>query len=286
MAFCKYCGTKLEENQLCSCEQAVASRAATAAPAPEATAAPAPEVTSAPAPEATSAPAPEATAPANTLAADYAKLGLGALKATWTTFLNTIRKPADAGAGFVKEGSVTVAGILIALKSLLYAIVVAILVARINSAFSNDYFTILKISGAKWFFITLFGVAANIFIYAGLYLGGFKILKRNINFKQALRLSSLQAIPALPLIILGLLLVFIEPVLTLGLMLLIPIFGLVFMYQATNGIEEVNDNSKGYVLLTIYTIVTLITFIVVYELIASDLQTAISSLTSSLFNFF
>ena len=172
MAFCKYCGKKLEEGQVCSCPEATAAREAKAAetkPVAEAAAPVAAEakpVAEAAAPVAAEAkPVVEAAAPAAeeakpaaeeatsvTVAADPAPAAKpvtitlptvdkeqvkGQVMGFWKSFVSILKAPSAGGAAFLSGENRNNALVFIGVQIFLSAILSCCYIGNINSALSG-----------------------------------------------------------------------------------------------------------------------------------------------------
>lgn len=181
MAFCKYCGKELEAEQLCDCEQAVASRMAKEQPT-----------------ETEASQLQEQNKNNGKAFSDKAK-------EIWTTFYGVVKHPKTAGTSFVNDGHYQDAIVFIALQAVLSGFFALMIIRKINSliALGGGYLDSIKFSGARAFFVTiLFSLilsAALIVIYWGIL----KLLKIKADMKVPLKLIAVRSIGIIPFILIS-----------------------------------------------------------------------------------
>ena len=194
--FCKFCGTKLEEGQACSCPQAQAELAApAAAPAPEAAA-----------PVATAAPA----APAGD---SFVKKLLDTLKAYWKAPKETAAAVAEDAKGMTTAG--IFAGVnLLAVFFFLWRIIGQVLTGIMDSAPSDidmdEVMEMLEIELPIFpmllagLAIAVIGIAATALV---IFIAG-KLNKQNVDLKKQIVIEAVHSVIPTALLVVGILLGF------------------------------------------------------------------------------
>lgn len=294
MAFCKYCGKKLEEGQVCSCSEATAAREAkaaeTTATAPVAeTVSPAAEETK-PAAEAVS-PAAEETKPVaetvTPVAAAESAPGAkpvtitlptvdkeqvkGQVLGFWRSFLSILKAPATGGAAFVSGEHRNMALIFVGVQVFLSAVLSCCYVGAINSAlngiggsFFSGLTNKLKFSGLQAFFLTiLFAVIAAVLFAAIFWLVG---LVANLKFSlnHAIEMAGIRAVYNIPVILAAILFAFLETGVSIGLYLMATIFVMAFVQGVL--VEKYPEKKN---LLIYITIVAIAVYAIIMALLMS-----------------
>lgn len=177
MAFCKYCGTQLEEGTVCSCRQSqTAAEPAPAEAAPQG-------------------------APVN-IQIDTAKLA-GISQSFLSTVIGIFKAPVTGAYEFVKSGTLVTGGLIIFIQSLLTALIFTAISGKINGLIPMG--TIL--STGKVFFLSLLISLAAAIGYAGLLTLTDKfIFKGNSDFRGMTCVSAVNSLIATPFIAVALIL--------------------------------------------------------------------------------
>ena len=273
MAFCKYCGKQLEENQLCDCEKAVASRqpvAEAAAPAEPAQATAPAEPAQAAAPVTAQAAAPVAPQPAPQAAPQQPNENLekakDAAKSTWKSILGILKAPATEGKAFVQNGDNISAYIILALQAIVASIFACVIIGKINDliGLAGSYLQSIKFSGFTAFVVTFLYSAILSVVMAGALWCGLKILKINVDFNKAIRVVAVRTVGVLPVMILSIIFFALNVSFGIAVFVLSAVLGLCFFSAALNGVEELNGNKKTYLVFAL-----ILVYVIVYALIAS-----------------
>ena len=272
MTFCKYCGTPLQDGELCNCEKAVASRT----------------VVETPLPEQESIQEPVQGAPVGTNI-DYnevvnkgTNIAIGILsqiKAIW-------KKPADAGVTFVKNGNKVDALIFMAIQAILSGVLILVQMKKIESLIMSAIGGIASMIGgesigiefpySESFFIVVVASAIISAIYVGVLYFVFRILKANEGINEAIRLASLRSVAAIPFTAGAIALSFLNQACGLGINAIALIFSFVFLVTGINGIESVESNKRVHLV----SIVNFIAIILIVFVASSVLKDAISDLVT------
>ena len=294
MAFCKYCGKKLEEGQVCSCPEATAAREAKAVsaavpqpaveeakPAAEAVnpaaeeAKPAAEAVNPAAEEAKPAaeavnPAVEAAEPAPaakpvtiTLPTVDKEQVKGQVMGFWKSFVSILKAPATGGAAFLSGENRNSALVFIGVQIFLSAILSCCYIGNINSALSgvggallSGFTSKLKFSGIQAFFLTI--LFAAIFWLVGL------VARLKFSVNHAIEVAGIRAVYNIPVILIAILFAFLEVGISIALYAGAAIFVMAFVQGAL--VEKYPEKKN---LLIYITIVAIAVFAIVMSLIMS-----------------
>ena len=185
--FCKYCGTPLEEGQVCACQ-------------------------SAPAPAEAQAPAPEKQ--------DVKAYATG----FWAMFKSFFKKPVTTGKAFVNACDFKYALIIIAVQAVLVGLLVMSLVGKYNTALKSvismtgSYSAMMEaqVMGVMFSLPTVFLVSAiSAFavscIIPAVIMLFIKIFKGNTNYKYMLCVSALNSLVLIPFAVVAILISLITP---------------------------------------------------------------------------
>ena len=300
MAFCKYCGKKLEEGQVCSCPEATAAREAKAVsaavpqpaaeeakPAAEAVNPAAEEVK--PAAEAVNPAAEEAKPAAEAVnpAAEEAKPAAkpvtitlptvdkeqvkGQVMGFWKSFVSILKAPATGGAAFLSGENRNSALVFIGVQIFLSAILSCCYIGNINSALSgvggallSGFTSKLKFSGIQAFFLTILFAAVAALLFAAIFwlVGLVARLKFSVN--HAIEVAGIRAVYNIPVILIAILFAFLEVGISIALYAGAAIFVMAFV-QGT--LVEKYPEKKN--ILIYITIVAIAVFAIVMALIMS-----------------
>ena len=240
--FCKFCGTKLEEGQACSCPQAQAELAApAAAPAPEAAA-----------PVATAAPA----APAGD---SFVKKLLDTLKAYWKAPKETAAAVAEDAKGMTTAG--IFAGVnLLAVFFFLWRIIGQVLTGIMDSAPSDidmdEVREMLEIEQPIFpmllagLAIAVIGITATALV---IFIAG-KLNKQNVDLKKQIVIEAVHSVIPTALLVVGILLGFLAGWLQFIVLALILVLWFINVCNEVRDVTDVQMMETGKTL-AIYTLV-------------------------------
>lgn len=289
MAFCKYCGTQLQEGELCNCEKAVAARTVVE-PAP----APAPEAAQA-APEAAQA-APEGAAaqPAQDILNQGKEVALG----VFNKLLALWKKPAEESKAFVQTGKTSDAIIILVLEAVLAAFFAMAQVGKVVGTYIDEMKQSLGGLGSMMeqqfnieipygdiFFYALLIIAGIEVIFLVAYIVANAILKLNVKADQWLRVVSLRGVAAIPFTAAAILVTFINQGWGLLLFLAASFFVFAILMLGTNAVENLGESKSAY-LVAIVNIVVVIVVSIIANSILGDFIDALTKELGSLFSFF
>ena len=286
MAFCKYCGKKLEEGQVCSCPEATAAREAKAVSA----AVPQPAVEEAkPAAEAVNPAAEEAKPAAEAVnpAAEEAKPAAkpvtitlptvdkeqvkGQVMGFWKSFVSILKAPATGGAAFLSGENRNSALVFIGVQIFLSAILSCCYIGNINSALSgvggallSGFASKLKFSGIQAFFLTILFAAVAALLFAAIFwlVGLVARLKFSVN--HAIEVAGIRAVYNIPVILIAILFAFLE----VGISIALYAGAAIFVMAFVQGMLVEKYPEKKNILIYI-TIVAIAVFAIVMALIMS-----------------
>lgn len=253
MAFCRYCGRKLEDNELCGCPQSIAAAEANGAqPTPQ----PAPQYIP-----------PQAAVP-KVSANDFTKSASGA----WQAFLNIMKKPVDGCVEFVKKADAVSAVIMIVAQSLLYA-VIAFIVA--NDVWEKEAFKVAL--------ITLLLSVVYAAAYAGIMTGALMIAKSKTDYVKALCITAVKRIPCMLAFVVSLLLYLLEIDWFAGPVIIAVGLGLLFVNAALDAVEDVEKNVKTYLFAAVTAVAGIVLYVVYGEVLTDFMKMIVSSCVGKLF---
>ena len=159
MAFCRYCGRKLEDGEVCTCQQAQQNQAQ----------------------------APQQAAPQPGAAPVVSAQGKQVMDALLKDLVGLVKAPATTAPGYVRRGDVTVSVIFLLLQGICSAIFALFCIGKINSliALGGSMTQNIKFSGVGAFFLTLLYTVIFEAVLAGLYFGVGKLLGGQLRFQEA-----------------------------------------------------------------------------------------------------
>lgn len=239
MAFCKYCGTKLEDGKTCTCAAAVAAAKTVAekASAVETTVAdtPATEITEetpvaetsvaentaeAPAEETAVAEAPvaktpattgTAVQPATTITLPKINVDKEMVQGVLNQYISIMKAPATGSAEFINGKNTISAAIIIAIQALLSGIIACFYIGAVNKtlkAAGGGFINLekYKFSGFKGLLLSIILSVLFAAIFAGIMFCIAKILKLSMDIKEALEVTAVRASYLIPVTVLAILL--------------------------------------------------------------------------------
>lgn len=224
MAFCEYCGKKLEDGQVCDCQQAVNARQG--------------------------APVTPNVAPQNAGNAsqtDYVKVSKEAAQNAWALLLRVLKSPASGSVDYVKEGDMVSAIIMIVVQAIAAALFTWFNVAKVSSAFGSlgsEYIP----TGKILFVVLVCSLVASVAL-AGLVLAGAKIVKAECDFGRALRVAGARSIITIPVVILAAIFTLVNASIASFLFGFSAVAGLIFIVSGIQAIPAMDKNKSIYVIL-------------------------------------
>ena len=270
MAFCKYCGKKLEEGEVCNCRQAGAFSGSETAGNDQ---------------QAASQHAQIPPIQTDKIIAQSKNIA----KQVIDQFLAVFRAPATAGAACVQQGNLAVSCIFLALQAICSGLFAVLCIGKINKLISfggllqHDFL----FSSLGAFFLTFLYSALLSVLLALLFFGGAKLLKGEISFQKALAFASARSIVSAPVILLGCLIFMAST--SFGLLFyaaLCPLTAVLFLVPACDGIGGLNRNRKIYLLVGVLAVFTILFMLFASNLwstyIPAEIKQAIEQLQSFL----
>lgn len=247
MAFCRYCGRKLEDGEVCTCQQAQQNQAQV-----QQQAAPQQNVQQA---------APQQAAPQPGAAPAVSVQGKQVLDALLKDLVDLVKAPATTASGYVRRGDVTVSVIFLLLQGICSAIFALFCIGKINGliALGGNMTQNIKFSGVGAFFLTLLYTVLFEAVLAGLYFGVGKLLGGQLRFQEALSIVSMRSVILVPVILVSCLVFLLN--IAAGIVFYYcagALAGVVFLMAGSNGIANLSPNRKVYLNLIAIVIFTLI----------------------------
>ena len=223
MAFCRYCGRKLEDGEVCTCQQAQQNQAQ----------------------------APQQAAPQPGAAPVVSAQGKQVMDALLKDLVGLVKAPATTAPGYVRRGDVTVSVIFLLLQGICSAIFALFCIGKINSliALGGSMTQNIKFSGVGAFFLTLLYTVIFEAVLVGLYFGVGKLLGGQLRFQEALSIVSMRSVILVPVILISCLVFYYFA----G-----ALAGVIFLVAGSNGIVNLTPDRKVYLNLIVTVVFTLI----------------------------
>ena len=231
MAFCRYCGRKLEEGETCTCQN-------------------------------------QAGAPGSSVKAEVVlDQGKQAVGAAWKEFVHLLKAPVSYGESYVRKGNWVTSLIFLVLQGICSGLFAVFFVGKINGliGLGGSMTGDLKFSGVGAFFLTLLYSLILSAVLAGLYLAGAKLLKGQARFQEALSIVSMRSVILIPVTLVSCLVFLIS--ISAGIVCYYcmgALAAVTFLMAGSRGIAEVNPDRRIYL-----TVGVLFVFVVVFFLFAS-----------------
>lgn len=247
MAFCRYCGRKLEDGEVCTCQQAQQNQAQA-----QQQAAPQQNV---------QYQAPQQAAPQPGAAPAVSVQGKQVLDALLKDLIDLVKAPGTSAQGYVRRGDVTVSVIFLLLQGICSAIFALFCIGKINSliALGGSMTQNIKFSGVGAFFLTLLYTVIFEAVLAGLYFGVGKLLGGQLRFQEALSIVSMRSVILVPVILVSCLVFLLN--ISAGIVFYYfagALAGVIFLVAGSNGIANLTPDRKVYLNLIVTVVFTLI----------------------------
>lgn len=238
MAFCRYCGRKLEDGEVCTCQQAQQNQA-----------------------QAQQQAAPQQAAPQPGAAPAVSAQGKQVMDALLKDLVGLVKAPATTAPGYVRRGDVTVSVIFLLLQGICSAIFALFCIGKINSliALGGSMTQNIKFSGVGAFFLTLLYTVIFEAVLAGLYFGVGKLLGGQLRFQEALSIVSMRSVILVPVILVSCLVFLLN--ISAGIVFYYfagALAGVIFLVAGSNGIANLTPDRKVYLNLIVTVVFTLI----------------------------
>lgn len=253
MAFCKYCGKKLEEGEVCNCERAEAAREAYRA--------------------SVKIPVMQKNEESNSNTGK--SVGSNTVNSLVEQFTKIWREPADEGRLFVKTQKSKYALYFIIIQALLAGVLTIVQIQALTEAplifeFVATYAILFLV-----FFIGTVLVSA---IFTIVIFGGLRVVKATESIKTVICLIAMRSIAAIPFNLVAIIVTLINQPLGLLINLIPCIVSLIFMVQGFNGIESISENKRVH-FIWIIILITILTMILLPCLILRiSISTALSEI--------
>lgn len=247
MAFCRYCGRKLEDGEVCTCQQAQQNQTQA-----QQQAAPQQNV---------QYQAPQQAAPQPGAAPAVSAQGKQVMDALLKDLAGLVKAPTTTAPGYVRRGDVTVSVIFLLLQGICSAIFALFCIGKINSliALGGSMTQNIKFSGVGAFFLTLLYTVIFEAVLAGLYFGVGKLLGGQLRFQEALSIVSMRSVILVPVILVSCLVFLLN--ISAGIVFYYfagALAGVIFLVAGSNGIANLTPDRKVYLNLIVTVVFTLI----------------------------
>lgn len=262
MPFCKYCGTQLNEGEVCKCQMPAASEEAPAAAESEAAAPVAAEIPAV-SEEVPVVPVEQPAPAADGAAGEKAKEYLGIFLAAVKELPGIWKAPVTEGKKFVENVNMVTSVIFMVLQAIAAGIFSTLVIGKINSlmGLGGSYLEGYKFSGVKAFFLTLLFSLLYSALLSALYLAAGKILKSKAGFAQAMAVAAVRSAAVLPLIVLSWILFFLNIGAGTAVFFGASVLGMLYSLAAVKGVDGMNDDKALY---TVFIITVVFVLIVVF----------------------
>ncbi len=251
MAFCKYCGSELQDGQLCGCDKAVASREVKEAPAQEKTA------------EAVAATTAAAPVAANAQGAAVVQEVKNVALKTVGNIVNLIKAPVTAGAEFIKKADAKEAVTLVVLQAICAAIFACVLVGLYNKGLGDyEYVLDMKFSGVKIFVFTVLFSLITSLVLAACNFVFFKLCKVAADWMMAVKVLAVRAAVLAPALLVAVVLFAMNEGMGIVFYMATVLLTAVLLYTGLSAVEGVGKNKAVYAAF----IITIISVVVIWIL--------------------
>lgn len=260
MAYCRYCGRKLEDGEVCTCRGQESVQ-----------------------PEIQKEGSPAGTRSSKEAAAEVAAQSKMIVIKAWKEWLGLIKAPARQGAAFVQRGNSAIATLFILMQAIFSGIFAVLFVGKLNGVIGigGTYTKSFMFSGAKAFFLTLLYSIILSAALSGLYFLGCKLMRKQIGFWSVLRLTSLRSVISLPVTILSVLMFLLNVPAGLLLFYFVGMLAAaMFLLAGSNGLTDVKHDHKVYLTLIVMALFVLFFFLFASLVVKSYLPAAMKSLGS------
>lgn len=239
MAFCKYCGRKLEDGEVCHCHEEVNTAAGTAFESK------------------TEGPN---TAPSMQQAKEFGM-------AVWKQFLLLLKAPATNAAPYIRSANVQSAVFFMVLHALCSSLFALICVSKINGliGMGGSFTESLKFSGAGAFFQTLCYSLILAAALSGLYLLACKLMHCEIRFQEALCIASMRSVISIPVVLVSCVLMLLNiPMGIVCYYVIATLAGVVFLMVAGSSILKLAADRKVYFSLAVIVVFMVVALVFAY----------------------
>lgn len=244
MAFCRYCGRKLEEGELCNCKnqnenQEIQVSQDTSFQESQ------PIVTS----------------------ADVSVQGKQIAGETWKEYVHILKAPISYGALYVQNANIITSLIFLLLHGICSGIFAVLCIGKINGliGLGGSMTEGLKFSSLGSFFLTVVYSLILAVVLAGLYFVGAKLMKGQLSLQESLCVVSMRSVISVPVTLIGCLIFMLN--IPAGIALYYSagmLAGAIFLMAGSDGIIGVSCDRKAYLNIGI-----IIIFLVIFVVFAS-----------------
>lgn len=271
--FCVYCGRSLEEGEECHCRD-ISSRAV-----------------------------PSKTEEKVAQAVVSASKAGGYLQGLWSLIKRSFRAPSQMMRSFAASADSNAALGLIGIQAIVFGLFMDAFCSQITAALadalqrisfavgsifgrssgnsfgnSDDIANLVKFPMGKIFFLSLILAVAAALLFAGILLVFSKIFKGQATYRHMLCVSGANSLAAAPLLLLGIVGLWINFKLGIGLACLSLLLQPYFTFEALNGTAAVEEDKSVYVCFLSFAVLTLVMLFVVKQVYPQYLPTGLTSL--------
>lgn len=249
MAFCKYCGRKLEEGEICQCQKDAEMDNAGQNPkmkTQENYVQDSAQVTNAAMAEKTN---------------DVKKMIVGLFDVAKGIYKN----PSEQIPKQVKKATIKESACFLVIQALLSGLFAVFAISKINKliAIGGNFTAAYKFSGLQGFALTVIYSIILAVILAALYFVMNKIVKSQMSFTEAVALTSIKAIAVYPGIVLSYVLFAINSAVGIAVFILSSFFAVFYLVYGMKNIDGMSDNKNIYI-----SFIVLFVFLIVFLVFA------------------
>lgn len=285
MAFCKYCGTQIEDGGSCTCERAMAAQNVSHQNNVEVIEK-SPEqqemVTAVVQDDVIQTREVEGTT-------ELVSKGKNMVALLWKQFVSIWKSPAEETEKFVKDGDLVIAISFVVIQALFSGLLMVAQIGRVEDKLGTLLNGMSSLLGedmqiefpyVEGFFYTLFISIVISALFFGCYYLIMLILKIQAEMKSLLCLTAARSVASIPFTLVAFVFTFINPWIGIVINVLALIMAYTFLLQGISGIVTLGESKEGYVTAVVNTAVIIIISFVASFVINNKVEELMSHLSS------
>lgn len=260
MAFCKYCGNKLQEGELCNCERATAAREAQKSSVKM---------------SAIQSKAEAKEDAANSVSSNHTNSLIEQFTKIW-------KEPADEGRAFIKSQNSRYAVYFILIQAFLTGVILIAQMGNLQAKVGVPLVSELIIG----YFLILLVVFIGSLLVSGIYIivfwAGFRVVKATESIKSVVCLIAMRSIAAIPFNLAAIVVSMISQPWGVLVNLIPGIVSLVFMIRGFNGFESISENKKVHFTWIIILVTIVVMILIPCLILGISISNAVSEIIEML----
>ena len=213
--------------------------------------------------------------------------GPNVLQLTWAGFIGMWKKPVEGSVNFVKTGTMATAFILMGLQALLSGFLALAQLGKIEASIKDAMGPMLSWAGekldlglpyGKMFLICLLLSLVVSGLYIGAYFAGIKIFKGTETIKEAINVTAIRCMAAIPFTLLAIVFTLFNQFIPLAINALALGVSLIFMLQGAKAFESIEENKRTYMMAIVKTAVLIVALIIVYLVVKGSIDDLFSEI--------